>query len=594
MKETSHLRNLNSLLKSLAGPDKQGLVGIPALVIDDECHMATPNVAKGDDNKSRIYELMGEMRSYLPHHSLLQYTATPQANLLCEVEDEFRPDFVRLLGHGEAYAGGSAFFLEEPRGRTIMRIPPDEQAHAKAATPEDMSVPSLRRALATYLLIAANDYRTKILDGSHQFDRFSMLVHADAKVGVHQVFHSWLTSLRSSWLSLIQQPVDSIDRLELLAEEFEPAYQDLAETTKRPFHPLEELFSTPMEEVLGLLQIWRVDGSKGGTRKPDFSISNYNVLNGGELLGVGFTVPRLHVTHMVRNAGQGQMDTIQQRGRFFGYCRPYLDKVRVWLEDDVRKAFEGYVEEEEYLRRDLKEFDEENRPLREWKVRLRLDPRARPTRRSAIRRDIKRFKTNEGWISQSHWLANGESKSLNLALVQDFLGGVGVFKSVGQPALDLILANQEFRGGEALTQHFQTVSGLGAVRRLIADFAVDARDRDNFIVGLETLDEIAVNSSLTNSALDEEVDVFLMAHGAQPKRRRRAIGVDNHQVDLFQGRNENYRGDRAVHTSRLSLQIHLLDHGPSEHQIDESNVVYIALWLPDKPRAWAEKWIQEA
>jgi len=592
MKETSHLRNLNALLKGIAGPNKDQLGGISALIIDDECHMATPNVAKVDE-KSRIYELMGEMRSYLPHHSILQYTATPQANLLCEVEDEFRSDFVRLLGHGPDYVGGSALFLKPPKGRSIKSIPAIEQAFAKAAREDDESAPSLRRALATFLLIASNDYHMKIEDGSHQFERFSMLVHSDSAVAVHRVFQTWLTSLKNSWLNLLKDDLTSADRIELRKTEFEPAYEDLQETSNQQLYSLNDLFGPPMANVLQFLHIWLVDGSKDGTREPDFDLSNYNILNGGEMLGVGFTIPRLHVTHMLRSGGQGQMDTIQQRGRFFGYCGSWFDKIRVWLEDDVKLAFEGYVEEEEFLRRDLQDYDINNRLLKGWKVRLRLNPQARPTRRNAIRREIKRFNTNEGWIEQKYWLANIESKISNRALINDFITATGAFLSPSRQALELLPAEAKLRGGEPKTQHFHAATDLEALRRLVVDFAVEARDRDNFNVGLETLDEIMISSTLNPGGLLGQVDVFTVAHGARPNRRRRAINGDNHKVDLFQGRNDEYVGDRKVHSNRITLQIHMIDHGANDDQIDEEEVVYIAIWLPDKARLWAENWIQE-
>ncbi len=597
MKETSHLRNLNALLSGLAGPNKDQLSGISVLIVDDECHMATPNVHK-ENEKSRIYELMGEMRSYFSHHSLLQYTATPQANLLCEVEDEFRSDFVRLLGYGSEYIGGSALFLEQPKGRAIMSIPVAEQSVSKTANGDDESVPSLRRAFATFLLIAANDYHANVEDGSHQFQRFSMLVHSDSSIRVHGVYQTWLTSLKASWLNLLQDPTGAVDRIELKNAEFEPAYKDLQQTSRQPLYPIDALFGPPMKAVLEGTHLWLVDGSSGGTREPDFKISNYNILNGGEMLGVGFTVPRLHVTHMIRSGGQGQMDTIQQRGRFFGYCREWFDKIRVWLEDDVKRSFEGYVEEEEFLRRDLRGYDDLNKPLKGWKVRLRLNPDARPTRRNAIRRDIKRFKTDQGWIAQRFWLANGEAKVSNLDLLNDFILARNAFELTTRSALSSSLAENSLRGLGPETQHHHAICDLDSLRRLIAGFAVDVRDRDDFSVGLETLDEMLGNPDLHQHGIDDQVDIYLMAQGANPSRRRRQVKSENdnarpHGVDLFQGYNDNYIGDRGVHSSRVSLQIHHLDHGPSDQQIDERNVAYIAIWLPNNARQWAEKWIQE-
>jgi len=79
MKSSFHLKNLNSILNGLGASE---LAGISALIIDDECHMSTPDIGTTNDH-SRIYSLMRELRSYFSNHTLLQYTATPQANLLC-------------------------------------------------------------------------------------------------------------------------------------------------------------------------------------------------------------------------------------------------------------------------------------------------------------------------------------------------------------------------------------------------------------------------------------------------------------------------------------------------------------------------------
>lgn len=591
MKETSHLRNLNAFLSRISGPQKDQLLGLSALIIDDECHMATPNVGKRDE-KSRIYALMGEMRSFLPHHTLLQYTATPQANLLCELEDEFRPDFVRLLGHGPDYTGGSKFFLESPKGRAIHPISKDEQALVKAATENDESVPSLQAALATYLLIAANDYRKRLDDGSHNFERFSMLVHSDASIQVHVKFQDWLTNLKNSWMGLLRESITHPDRKHLLSSLFEPAYSDLRETFMGSLLPLDSIFGEAMSAVLVNMQIWLVDGSKDGTRHPDFNLSNYNILNGGEMLGVGFTIPRLHITHMLRSAGQGQMDTIQQRGRFFGYCGSWFGEIRVWLEDDVRRAFEGYVEEEEWLRRDLKEYDNDNKDLRGWKVRLRLNRDARPTRRNAIRREIEFFKTDQGWVQQSHWVANERLKAANLKILDDFVLSANEFASPDRKPLEITLAKQSLRGNEVATQHHIAEADIESLRTLFAAYATDVRDSGDFAVALETLGEILEKPDLYINSWGRTVDIIFMAHGAHPLRRR-AVNPESLYVGLFQGKNKNYVGDRKVHTERLSLQVHYLDHGPTDSEIQERRIAYLALWLPDQPREWAEKWIME-
>ena len=598
MKSTSHLKNLNAILQGLK--ETNDLRGLTALVIDDECHMATPNVAKQQDDvtqlsKSRIYELISELRSYLPHHTLLQYTATPQANLLCALEDEFRAEFVRLLGHGPGYAGGRAFFVDPPKAQSIRQIPLNEQAAAYAANGNDESVPTLRRAFATFLILAANDRLEKIQNGTHDFERFSMLVHSSSGLQMHLVFQQWLTSLRGTWQTLIQGPLNSIDRQQLRVDEFEPAYLDLAKTATQPLCALDDLYGSPIVDVLQLVHLWLVNGDKksGGTSHPDFNISNYNVLNGGEILGVGFTIPRLHVTHLLRNEGQGQMDTIQQRGRFFGYCGAWLDRTRVWLEDEVKEAFEGYVDEEDFLRRDLRDYDELDKNLKGWSVRLRLNPNAKPCRRAAIRRELQRFSTDSGWVQQQYYLSDDQSQVANRQLLQDFLAGQGVFSQIGSSPIGLTKANSQYLGSEWSTQHLEGTCQLDAIKILLSSFVVNPRDRARFDVLFETIEEVVSLPNVHQGASPGVGDVFVMAGLSLPQRRRRAIGAGEPRVDLFQGRNDNYVGDRGVHSSRLTLQIHNLDHGPSDKDITKKDIPYLAVWLPPTAQAWAENWVQE-
>jgi hypothetical protein len=76
MKNATHLKNLTKLLSDL------NLAGIPTLVIDDEADQASLNNKVRQGNESATYRRIVEIRQLLPHHTFLQYTATPQALLL--------------------------------------------------------------------------------------------------------------------------------------------------------------------------------------------------------------------------------------------------------------------------------------------------------------------------------------------------------------------------------------------------------------------------------------------------------------------------------------------------------------------------------
>ena len=57
----------------------------------------------------------------------------------------------------------------------------------------------------------------------------------------------------------------------------------------------------------------------------------------------GFTVKNLAITYMPRGPGLSHADTLQQRGRFFGYKADYLDICRGWFNADTHSGFADYV-----------------------------------------------------------------------------------------------------------------------------------------------------------------------------------------------------------------------------------------------------------
>jgi len=615
MKQNIQLKKLNELMAGLAGPAKDKLRGLTVLIVDDECHMHTPNVGKPrieaeEEEKSTIYRRMRELRSYFPHHTLLQYTATPQANLVCDLQDEFKSDFVRLLGTGDDYVGGDAYFFGTPKGAKIRTIPAAEQGHALgAAGPKGRCPDSLRTAFASFLLLCANDrvVHPNILE----HERFDMLVHAHKTNKVQDSFNTWLQSLRDTWKGILGLNPLHPDRVSERDRWFLPAHSDLTAGGNDILRPLDELFGQPLTEVLDELRIWKVNQRKDGTNNVDFNVSKYNVLNGGEMLGVGFTVPRLHISHVLRPPGQRQLDSIQQRGRFFGYRKPYFHKTRVWMEDELRKYFELYVVHERDLRQSLRRYDEQNLSLRNWKVRFRMQVEAgtvpndsktaaQLTRAKAIRLYMRQFKTDTGWVYQRNWTDNQETKNENRELVRRFLGGEDDFAEYKK--LEFEQAPRELRGpGEkSQTDHQQSTCTLAALMRLLSEYIPESRDRANFEMLRTTLDEIMSPEGKFGDLRNQPVDVFHMAGGFLPQRRIRRV-VENGSFDLMQGSNPAkgkgpvvYVGDRGVHRARIALQLHFLNHGDDPAAPVEEDVVYLAVWVPDAPRKWAEGFLIQA
>ena len=113
------------------------------LIVDDEADQASLNsygrrnsMEEGEEILSSTYSAILKMREALPSNTYIQYTATPQANLLINIQDLLSPDSHTLLYPGEGYIGGKLFFGKGKNhalynGSLIKEIPESEVFHKK-------------------------------------------------------------------------------------------------------------------------------------------------------------------------------------------------------------------------------------------------------------------------------------------------------------------------------------------------------------------------------------------------------------------------------------------------------------------------------
>lgn len=168
MKNTKHLQNLIDVFARL------DLRGVPVLIIDDEGDQASlntnarRNAMRGlteeeltEQDLSTIYRRIIELKELLPHHTFVQYTATPQANLFINILDRLSPNFIQLLTPGGAYTGGHTFFIDH---HNLVRPIPTEDISTDDE-PLDSPPQSLIYALQLFFLgVAAGKIRKDTLD----------------------------------------------------------------------------------------------------------------------------------------------------------------------------------------------------------------------------------------------------------------------------------------------------------------------------------------------------------------------------------------------------------------------------------------------
>src|SRR5690606_4767079 len=178
----------------------------------------------------------------------------------------------------------------------------------------------------------------------------SMMIHADREQDASKKFYNWVSNIIDNWSNRLGLPDNDPSKIELVTE----FYNNYEDAIKRIDNP--PSFDEVMSEVSQVLLDTNLELVIQGSREIDWSNATSHILVGAEMLNRGYTVEGLAVSYMPRySISKSNADTIQQRCRFFGYKRNYLDSCRVYLPLDSILEYRDYVEHEEIMRTILKE-----------------------------------------------------------------------------------------------------------------------------------------------------------------------------------------------------------------------------------------------
>ncbi len=365
-KNSTRLEDLIEFLHKVGAPD------YPALILDDEADQATldANLARSkrsdDVDPTAIYTRVAqELTSTLRHHVFLQVTATPYALLLQSVGTKLRPSFTRLLEPGEGYTGGERFFEQEhvegPKAPLVFVPDAESQAILDGI---DEAPTGLRNALAFFLVAAAVQF---IADP------------VTAKGGQNFLCHT--SQLRDQHAQLENHVRDYLEKISnaLEARKGEPldkltlAYDELGKTMpERP--PL----SVVLDQIVNRLvnrKVLVMNAKLGARPEPSKGL---NFIIGGNIIGRGVTIENLLVTYYLREPKTGQMDTMLQHARMYGYRHKIMPLTRVFLPEQLALRFHEIHKIEQRLRRHLASADM-SRPIA-----MERAKNLNPTRRAVL------------------------------------------------------------------------------------------------------------------------------------------------------------------------------------------------------------------
>ncbi|QCB92185.1 Z1 domain-containing protein [Cellulomonas shaoxiangyii] len=518
LKHAGRLNALASVLDKVPEIER-----VPVLIIDDEADQASLNTSSTAESKT--YEAIRILRSRVPKHLYVQYTATPYAPLMLDADDLLSPDFVEFLEPGNGYTGGREFFVEFA-DQVIRDVPLLEEQPAKAPP---LELPrSLVAALGSFVAGAA-------LLVQHQPDAapVSMLIHSTQRNDVQERYRFLVERELRKWRTAADTAVAVTDLPESVGKE-------RTVLTERGAPDVDDaMFIDKVRWVLRETSLWLVN-STSALNKVEWNVTPVHILIGGNKLDRGFTVEGLTVTYMNRPPST-QVDTLEQRARAFGYRRDQLPYCQFFATKRSIRSLRDIVFTEYDLRAQLQDHVDAGGTVHSWArdVGLMLPEGMKPTRDVVVNQlDYLAL----GWSSVRLPRLNTASLATNRAIAAE----IGLFDA---PPVDygrLLLRTVDITVAEVLEK---------VVARWSADeYGPSWRLRD-------------VSEALARHHDQEQrVPVILMEDDGRPRLRK--WDVETGFVNLFQGRDNvrsnggaAYPGDRAIgniadDSSSIVVQIH--------------------------------------
>lgn len=383
MKNRAQLDKVTRLFKS--EDFIKAMKGETVLIIDDEADQASlngygrKNSQQQEDKATATYDSILKMRAALPGNTYVQYTATPQANILISMQDLLSPQSHTLLTPGEGYIGGKLFFGKGENGELynrglIKEITAGQVFHATRNNLRSMP-PSLKEALMLHVLATA------IVVFWNEATKFlSMMIHPDGRIANNAKFKRWVDSTLSKWRRDLDRP-DGQEEKEDLLSDFKKLFPQAIQYYEEDERPTFDDIKSLLPDVLNDKRVYLVTSREAKKITIDWDKYAMHILVGGEMLNRGFTIENLATTYMPRHtAGATNADTIQQRCRFFGYKRKYIKSCRVYLPQISINHYLAYIDHEEELRATLATCDS----LEAAERQILLSPTLRPTRANVL------------------------------------------------------------------------------------------------------------------------------------------------------------------------------------------------------------------
>lgn len=578
LKHSGHLANLAALLQKLP------LDKVPTLIIDDESDQAGLNTrAKavrrsraGTKTASETYSSILQVRNALPHHSYLQYTATPQANLLLAQADLLNPEFSELVTPGDAYTGGKAFFKDNA---DLVKVIPTAQV--PSATVRLTAAPkTLLQAFRTFLLVTAHHVLTRTIGKDRNR---TMMVHPAVLTASHTMYKNWVETAQRTTFAAVRrlQVSDPPAAAKLFSDEYAAL-----KATFPDIRPLPKLIDAMVEDVFDDFRVVEINGTEQAEKKVKWKDTKYWVLVGAAKLDRGYTVEGLCVTYMPRPLGtSAAADNLQQRARFFGYKKGYLGLCRVYVQSDVEDAFRDYVEHEEFIRGALSAH--RGKPLSEWRRDFILTDLLSPTRPNVVGLDIRRIPV-DGWMVPGALHRDLDAVKANRNI---FKAAKESWKAAYGPPITASELPQFLKNG--VKSDVPVIEAV-PLKTVLEDLLLKVQVRD--LVDAEDHSAMLITLALMAKQHDLVVDVFLMTETYRSRTAGRGFAATEAGAPIgeyFSNTAGSVNDKSHLSPERISLQLRDLSVGFAKRDRSKADITDVPWYALNVPRALRKSLIIE-
>lgn len=388
---------LSSLLKWLKRPQNKTLAKeTPTLILDDEADYAGVNVAKPENDPTKINSLIRKVLTYFNKKSYIAVTATPFANIFINPhtddamlkDDLFPRDFIYALNPPSSYVGIERIFGEEADRSDIVQYIDDLEEVLKNGHKSDADfnqVPeSLKQAILYFLLLNA------IADkGFSVLTHRSMLIH----ISHFRKCHTKITRTVKNYFQKVQDEIANyaaLDPDEAVKHSYIAQLKDVwdsMELEAETGYAWEDILKNYLYRATAPIQVVTVNSN------PNSKALNYEayepqglrvIVIGGNSLSRGLTLEGLIVSYFRRTTKM--YDTLMQMGRWFGFNLDKMPYAKVWMPQLVESEFVNIAESYRELKRDIVEMQLDRLPPKEFGLRIRRSSKALlPTARNKMR-----------------------------------------------------------------------------------------------------------------------------------------------------------------------------------------------------------------